>query len=76
MPRQNKFRASQHTTLVKQARRHRADPTIGEALLWQQLRDRRLSGYKFRRQHPIDRFITDFCCPECKLIIEIDGPIH
>ncbi len=76
MSRQNKFRASQHTTLVNQARQHRVGPTVGEALLWQELRARRLNGYKFRRQHPINRFIADFCCLEHKLIVEIDGPVH
>ncbi len=38
--------------------------------------DRQLCGYKFRRQHSIDRFIVDFFCREAALIIEIDGPIH
>ena len=31
---------------------------------------------KFRRQHAIGPYITDFCCPEAKLVIEVDGPIH
>jgi very-short-patch-repair endonuclease len=35
-----------------------------------------LAGHKFRRQHPIDRFIVDFCCPEARLVVEVDGPIH
>ncbi|MDQ2996808.1 MAG: endonuclease domain-containing protein [Chloroflexota bacterium] len=76
MPKQNKFRASQHTALVIQARQHRSGLTVSEALLWQQLRARCLNGHKFRRQHPIDRFIVDFCCLEHKLIVEIDGRIH
>ena len=32
--------------------------------------------YKFRRQHPIDRFIIDFYCAEAKVLIEIDGDSH
>jgi 5-methyltetrahydrofolate--homocysteine methyltransferase len=76
MSRQNKLRASQHATLVNQARQHRAGSMVGEALLWQELRARRLNGYKFRRQHPINRFIADFCCLERMLIVEIDGPVH
>ena len=40
------------------------------------LRDRRLGGFKFRRQYAIDRFIADFCCASCKLIVEVDGPSH
>jgi leucyl-tRNA synthetase len=45
-------------------------------VLWATLRNRGLDGLKFRRQHPIGRFIADFCCLERRLIVEIDGPIH
>ena len=41
----------------------------------QRFRDSKL-GYKFRRQHGIGPYITDFCCPQLKLIIEIDGEGH
>src|SRR5215467_1097314 len=40
------------------------------------LRNRRFSGLKFRRQHPIGRYIADFCCLEVGLIIELDGGHH
>lgn len=40
------------------------------------IRDRRLGGLKLRRQHPIGPFVADFCCPERRLIVEIDGPVH
>ena len=43
--------------------------------MWHWLRHRYL-GYKFRRQHPIGRFILDFYCPELKLCIELDGRAH
>jgi len=33
-------------------------------------------GVKFRRQHPIGRFILDFYCPQYKLAIEVDGDSH
>ncbi len=59
-----------------QARRMRQRPTAAETVLWQQLRNRKLRGYKFRRQHPIGQFIADFCCPERKLVIELDGDVH
>jgi len=58
------------------AQQLRQEQTIAEAKLWYYLRDRRLDGFKFRRQHPVERFIVDFCCPEHHLIVEIDGPIH
>jgi len=40
------------------------------------LRNRALKNAKFRRQHPIGPFITDFYCHEAKLVIELDGSIH
>lgn len=49
--------------------------TLAEQKLWQALKGRQL-GIKFRCQHPIGRFIVDFYCPQCKLIIEVDGEIH
>lgn len=57
------------------ARQMRREPTPAEDHLWQQLRNRAL-GVKFRRQHPIDRFIVDFFCDEAGLIVEVDGGIH
>ena len=47
-----------------------------EAYLWKRLRNRKLHGRKFRRQHPIDHYIVDFYCHECDLIIEVDGSVH
>jgi cyclase len=35
-----------------------------------------LGGLKFRRQHPIGRYIADFCCYEHKLVVEVDGGVH
>jgi len=58
------------------ARQMRSNPTAAEAKLWQRIRKRQLRGVKFRRQFAIERFITDFCSPEIRLIIEVDGPIH
>jgi len=50
--------------------------TPAEKALWQCLRNRQLGGYKFRGQHPLDPFIADFYCAECRLVIELDGGIH
>lgn len=58
------------------ARRLRRDPTVGETRLWSWLRDRRLAGFKFRRQHPIGRYVVDFYCPQARLVVEIDGDGH
>ena len=50
--------------------------TPAEKLLWKQIRDRKMSGFRFRRQHPIDEFIVDFFCYEANLVIELDGEVH
>jgi very-short-patch-repair endonuclease len=58
------------------ARQMRRAPTRAEDRLWSWLRDRRFTGYKFRRQYPILHYILDFYCPELKLAIEVDGGDH
>lgn len=50
--------------------------TPAEECLWQSLRGRQVANLKFRRQHPLGPYIVDFCCPEIRLIIEIDGEVH
>jgi very-short-patch-repair endonuclease len=57
------------------ARQLRREPTTAEQRLWALLRNRG-TGVKFRRQHPVGRFILDFYCVEHGLAIEIDGPVH
>src|SRR4051794_6695821 len=64
------------TSNVPAARDLRTRQTDAELRLWRALRDRRLAGLKFRRQHPIGPFVTDFCCPDHRLIVELDGGIH
>jgi 5-methyltetrahydrofolate--homocysteine methyltransferase len=58
------------------ARSIRHDPMYWERLLWSELRNRKLDGFKFKRQHPIGRYIVDFVCLERQLILELDGGIH
>jgi very-short-patch-repair endonuclease len=58
------------------ARQMRREPTAAENRLWQRLRNKQIFGYKFRRQHAIDRFIVDFICNQAQLVIEVDGEIH
>jgi adenine-specific DNA-methyltransferase len=62
--------------MTEVARESRKEPTPGEALLWQALRNRRLDGRKFRRQQPIGPFVVDFYCAEERLVVEVDGPVH
>ena len=58
------------------AREMRGRMTDAEALLWMLLRNRRIAGEKFRRQHPVGRYILDFYCVEKRLGIELDGGQH
>jgi very-short-patch-repair endonuclease/predicted GIY-YIG superfamily endonuclease len=61
----------------EELRRKAAIPGVPlEQLLWGLLRDRRFAGKKFRRQHPVDRYILDFYCHELKLAVELDGGQH
>jgi len=65
------------TRLMQVARENRSSQTPAEQRIWQELlRQRRLSGYKFLRQKPIDNFIVDFYCSELQLVIEVDGDSH
>jgi very-short-patch-repair endonuclease len=57
------------------ARKLRRQMSLPEGLLWQQLRHRPM-GLKFRKQHPVGRFVVDFYCAQKKLVIEIDGISH
>jgi very-short-patch-repair endonuclease len=60
----------------KTVRRLRRNQTDAERILWFRLRDRRLNGWKFRRQFPVDRYVVDFFCADARLIIELDGGQH
>jgi very-short-patch-repair endonuclease len=59
-----------------QAQAMRREPTEAERLLWTRLRDCRLGGFKFRRQHPLGAFVADFACLERRVIVEADGGQH
>ena len=58
------------------ARELRRNQTALEQRLWHELRARRLDGWKFRRQVPIEGYVADFVCFEAQLIVEMDGPLH
>ncbi|HSQ79978.1 MAG TPA: DUF559 domain-containing protein [Casimicrobiaceae bacterium] len=61
---------------VRRARQLRRESTDAEQRLWWLLRDRRLAGHKFRRQHSIGPYFSDFSCVERRIIIELDGGQH
>jgi very-short-patch-repair endonuclease len=72
-------------SITQLCRQLRQNQTPAEIQLWEELRNRHLAAYKFRRQHPIiyygmqgrkSFFVPDFYCARKKLIIELDGKIH
>jgi len=74
MPRPTKLHRIQ-PAILQRSRDFRHPLTPTENKVWQAVRRRQL-GFKFRRQHPIDRFIADFYCADAKLVVEIDGDSH
>ena len=66
----------EYAGLLSHARKLRRVTTDAEILLWNQLRNRQLLGFKFRRQHQFGKYIADFYCHEAKLVIECDGGVH
>jgi very-short-patch-repair endonuclease len=62
-------------TLEKRRKLRNSAPEA-ESRLWQQLKGKRVGGYKFRRRFSVGFYILDFYCPALKLAIEIDGPSH
>ena len=65
-----------HPWLFAYARQNRKQQAKAEEVLWKKLRNSKLLGFKFRRQHPIYDFIADFYCASCSLVVEIDGAYH
>ena len=58
------------------ARELRRSSPDAERAIWLRLRNRQLSGWKFRRQHPVGPYFADFACIEAGLIVELDGGQH
>lgn len=65
-----------HFHQIERARELRKDSTFAEKVLWQALRNRRLSGLRFKRQQPMGGYVVDFYCPRLRLIIELEGSVH
>jgi very-short-patch-repair endonuclease len=68
------YGASKRT--FENATKLRKEQTSAEEILWDKLRRKQLSGFRFRRQHPIGKYIADFYCHKRKLAVEIDGTVH
>jgi very-short-patch-repair endonuclease len=69
---------STYNRVLQKPRRQylRNHATRAERTLWWNLKGNQLLGFKFRRQYGVGRYVLDFYCPELRLAIEVDGPIH
>ena len=74
-----------YSEIKELVRKFRKEQTVEEQTLWQELRNRKLKGIKFLRQHAIIYensnndfffFVPDFYCAAYKLAVELDGKIH
>src|ERR1700753_967627 len=65
-----------NSNLKQLARKLRNDSTLGEVLLWSELKNKQFYGFDFHRQKPLLKYIVDFYCYELELVIEIDGIYH
>ena len=65
-----------HMNPIEFARFQRQTADEFERLMWQLLRNRQRCNLKFRRQHSLGIYTTDFYCVEKKLVVEVDGASH
>jgi very-short-patch-repair endonuclease len=65
-----------NSNLKQLARKLRNDSTLGEVLLWNELKNKQLYGFDFHMQKPLLNYIVDLYCYELDLVIEIDGIYH
>lgn len=63
-------------SLFRNADKLRRNPTEAEEILWNHLRNRQMEGVRFRRQHPMKKFVADFYAHQLKFAIEVDGGYH
>lgn len=66
----------QYANLTAISRSLRKNQTLEESVLWDKLRNGRLAGYKFRRQHQVGPYVLDFVCLGKNLVVELDGAEH
>ena len=77
MNKERQYRGGYQSSGLKDlARELRKKQTSAEELLWELIRNRKLLGFKFRRQHQFGDYVADFYCHEAQLVIECDGPVH
>jgi len=75
-PGEGAFRSKPSPKTRAYARQMRKAPTDAESVLWYEIRNRQLNGYRFNRQVRIASYIIDFVCRGRNLIVELDGGQH
>lgn len=65
-----------HASIFRNAEKLRNNMTPTEKKLWEALSNNKLDGFRFKNQHPINKFIVDFYCHKARLVIELDGEVH
>jgi very-short-patch-repair endonuclease len=60
----------------EKAKKLRSRETVAEKRLWECLKENKLLGFRFKRQHPIADYIADFYCHRARLVVELDGDYH
>ena len=71
-----RHRPNNEALFLERAREMRQAPNDAESAIWHCLRNRKLRGFKFRRQQPLGNFIVDFVCTDVRLVVELDGKSH
>ena len=72
----NTMKITYNPNLKDLARKLRKKSTKSEIKLWQYLKGKKMMGYDFHRQKPIDAFVVGCFCNKLKLVVELDGYTH
>ena len=75
-PRRKERSLARSVRQIARARELRRNETESEEIAWRLLRGLRVKGFRFRRQYAVGQCIVDFCCPQQRLIVELDGSAH
>ena len=75
-PRRKQRSLARSLRQIARARELRRNETESEEIAWRLLRGLRVKGFRFRRQYAVGQYIVDFCCPQQRLIVELDGSAH
>ena len=63
------------SSVFEKAKDLRKNMSASESTLWEVIRGKNILGMRFRQQHPINKYISDFYCHPIRLVVEVDGGI-